>query len=113
VTLWIDAQISPHLAPWIKETFGVEAHSISHLGMAGLNDAEIFNAARDAKAVVMTKDIDFVHLLERHGPPPSVIWITCGNTSNAQLRRLLKGTLLPVLRLIADGEPLVELTEID
>jgi len=25
--LWIDAQLSPHLAPWLKERFGLEAFS--------------------------------------------------------------------------------------
>ena len=30
-------------------------------------------AARSASAVVMTKDSDFVSLLERFGPPPQVV----------------------------------------
>jgi predicted nuclease of predicted toxin-antitoxin system len=37
----------------------------------------------------MTKDSDFVALLDRFGPPPQVIWITCGNTSNARLKEIL------------------------
>jgi predicted nuclease of predicted toxin-antitoxin system len=38
---------------------------------------------------VMTKDSDFVDLVERLGSPPQVIWLTYGNTSNARLRHIL------------------------
>lgn len=30
----------------------------------------------------MSKDSDFLNLLDRHGPPLKIIWVTCGNTSN-------------------------------
>ena len=33
---------------------------------------------------MITKDRDFVELLGRLGPPPKIIWITCGNTSNTR-----------------------------
>jgi predicted nuclease of predicted toxin-antitoxin system len=36
----------------------------------------------------MTKDGDFVDLLDQHGAPPQVILVTCGNTSNARLRQI-------------------------
>jgi len=36
----------------------------------------------------MTKDVDFVDLLDQHGAPPQVILVTCGNTSNSRLRHL-------------------------
>jgi hypothetical protein len=35
----------------------------------------------------MTKDRDFVEMLQRLGPPPKVAWVTCGNTSNARRTR--------------------------
>lgn len=69
--IWVDAQLSPALAPWITERFGVEAFSASYLGYHDATDAEIFRAAREANAVVMTKDADFVHLLDVHGPRAS------------------------------------------
>jgi len=37
----------------------------------------------------MTKDRDFIALVERHGSPPQVVWLACGNTSNARLQTLL------------------------
>jgi predicted nuclease of predicted toxin-antitoxin system len=36
--LWIDAQLSPALARWLSDTFGVAAHAVRNLGL------------RDAKA---------------------------------------------------------------
>ena len=67
-------------------------------------------AARQANAVVMTKDADFVEIVERLGPPPAVIWLTCGNTSNAALRDLLKKTLPRAMDIISRGEKLVEIS---
>jgi predicted nuclease of predicted toxin-antitoxin system len=86
VILWIDAQLSPAIAPWLTARFGVEAYSAQHLGHRDSTDARIFRAAREAGAVVMTKDSDFLRLLEQHGPPPQVLWVTLGNTSNARTR---------------------------
>lgn len=56
----------------------------------------------------MTKDSDFVMLLEEFGPPPRVIWLTCGNTSNARLKQILTNALPRAIELLESGEPLVE-----
>jgi predicted nuclease of predicted toxin-antitoxin system len=40
-------------------------------------DCSAHRAARPAGAIVMTKDVDFVQLVERFGPPPSLIWLSC------------------------------------
>ena len=57
----------------------------------------------------MTKDEDFLVLLERHGPPPKVLWITVGNTSNRHLKAVLERTLEDALRVLSEGERLVEI----
>lgn len=108
--IWTDAHLSPALAPWLGQAFGVEAVPLRELGLQMAEDPAIFAAARAASAVVMTKDSDFVALLERQGPPPHVIWITCGNTSNAYLRTLLAVAWPRVVALLAAGEPLVEIS---
>jgi predicted nuclease of predicted toxin-antitoxin system len=51
-----------------------------------------------------------VELLERLGPPPQVIWLTCGNTSNANLQSILTVTLPKAIALLQAGEKLVEIT---
>lgn len=110
--VWIDAQLSPTLAPWIKNTFDVDAFSVQWLKFQETSDNDIFLAAREAKAVVMTKDYDFVELLDQFGPPPQIIWIRCGNTSNAQMREFLLRGFSKAYAFLQEGEPLVEITDI-
>jgi predicted nuclease of predicted toxin-antitoxin system len=108
---WVDAQLSPHLAPWLHQQFGLEACSVARLSLRNAKDLEIFQAARAASAVVLTKDQDFVFLLETLGPPPQILWVSCGNTSNAHLKKLLAETLPQALDLLARGEALIEIRD--
>lgn len=110
--IWTDAHISPAIAPWISREFGVPAVAIRDVGLRDAKDPQIFNAAREANAVVLTKDSDFALLLERFGPPPAVVWLRCGNTSNANLKGLLSRTLPKVLALLETGERLIEITDL-
>ena len=110
--IWVDAQLSTALAPWISEQFKIDALSVRRVGLLNATDPVIFEAAREANAVVLTKDVDFTLLLERLGPPPQVLWVRCGNTSNVHIRRVLMATLPDALQLLIAGEPLVEITDI-
>ena len=107
--IWLDAHVPPGLAPWIEQRFGVEAVAIRDLGLLHAKDVEIFFAAKSADATVMTKDHDFIVLLERHGPPPDVLWLTGGNTTAARLREVLDLRLEAALGLVSAGEALVEI----
>jgi predicted nuclease of predicted toxin-antitoxin system len=110
MTIWIDAQLSPSLALWINENcMGVIAHSVRSLGLRDASDNEIFMRAKKANAILMSKDDDFIRLLEIFGAPPSLIWITCGNSSNARMREVLQKYLMTALSLINHGEVLVEI----
>ena len=107
--IWIDAQMSPTIAAWVSSNFSVNATAIRDLGLRDAEDKAIFEAARRENAIVMTKDADFVLLLDRLGAPPQVIWVTCGNTSNARLKEILITTLPKALELLKSGEELVEI----
>ena len=110
--LWLDAHLSPRLASWLEEMFDLEVLATqADTLLVSSKDRAIFLAAKNAGAVVMTKDSDFVDLLDLLGPPPQVIWITCGNTSNRMLKRILSATLRDALKLIQNGEPLVEISD--
>ena len=78
--------------------------------MRDAEDPEIFEAAKAQGVIFMTKDSDFVDLVERLGSPPQIIWLTCGNTSNVRLREILSATLLEALELLLAGEALVEIS---
>lgn len=109
--LWIDAQLSSHLAIWLRKTLNIDAYSLEYLKLDEAEDEAIFMAAREANAVVMTKDEDFVQLQKRLGTPPQMIWITCGNTSNEYLRIILSSTLINALNVLESGEALVEIKD--
>lgn len=109
MTLWVDAQISPAIAAWLRMRFEVDAVAVRDLGLQRAEDSEIFAEAKREQVIVMTKDSDFIELLEIHGPPPQVIWVRSGNTSNARLKQILSHALPRVLEMIGAGEPLVEI----
>ncbi|MGI8787649.1 MAG: DUF5615 family PIN-like protein [Pyrinomonadaceae bacterium] len=110
MTIWIDAQLSPAIAGWIENNFDVESFALRDLGLRDAEDLEIFNAAKTANAVVMTKDSDFVSLLEKFDSPPTIIWLTCGNTSNANLKIILSKTLQDAIDFLERGENIVEIS---
>ena len=110
MTIWVDAQLSPDMAVWIHSRFRIECVAIKDLGLRDAADELIFQRAKQASCVVMTKDKDFVDLLQRFGPPPSVVWITAGNTSNLALRTILERTFASAIELIGKGEALVEIS---
>ena len=68
---WIDAQLSPSLALWLESKFDIRALALRDIGLRNANDREIFLAARRERATVITKDGDFVRLLEDLWPSAS------------------------------------------
>jgi predicted nuclease of predicted toxin-antitoxin system len=111
MTFWIDAQLTPLLARWLQEEFGVDAYAVRELGLQRADDREIFEAARKAKAVIITTDSDFIDSVRRLGSPPIVLWLTCGNTSNAQLRRIFQARFADAPALLEQGETIVEVSD--
>ena len=108
--IWLDAQLSPVMASWISSEFSVQAIAVRDLGLRDAKDHEIFLAARKANAFVMTKDADFVHLVEKLGIPPQVILLACGNTFNAQSKEILKRSFRRTLEWLEKGESVIEIT---
>jgi predicted nuclease of predicted toxin-antitoxin system len=108
--IWVDAQLPPTLAAWIVETFGVTALSLKELGLRDAKDTEIFEAAIQPNLVIMSKDSDFVDLVCRLGSPPQILWITCGNVTNKNLRRILTSTLPDAIIQLQQGESVVEIS---
>jgi len=108
--LIVDAQLSPHLAIWIQNTFSIEAYSVSFLNKKTASDEEIFSFAKEKSAIILTKDSDFVTLLERLGSPPKLIWITCGNTSNVKMKEILASKFYELMDVLESSD-LVELSD--
>lgn len=109
MTLWLDAQLPPQLASWIQVTFEIKAVALRDLGLRDATDGAIYDAAKKANAVLISKDSDFVELVMRRGAPPKLIWLTCGNVSNTALQTLFNAKLREAIQMLESGEAIVEL----
>ena len=109
---WIDAQLPTALAPWLRQEFHVNALSLKALGLRDAKDDEIFEAARKAGAIIISKDSDFVDLISRMGQPPQLLWIVCGNVTNRHLQAVFAATFQDACRLLQDGEAIVEIGDL-
>jgi predicted nuclease of predicted toxin-antitoxin system len=101
--IWVDAQISPFAAKSISEQLYIQAVSLRSLYLLTASDKRVFDEAKKANAIIMTKDYDFVNLVIKHGAPPHVILLTCGNTSNAVLCNLLQQLLPAALQSLQEN----------
>jgi predicted nuclease of predicted toxin-antitoxin system len=109
MTLWFDAHLSPRIARWIQQRFEIQVRALRDLGLRHAEDEEIWGAAREARIVFVTKDADFEERVQRLGPPPQILWLTCGNTSEARLKEIFEERLPAAIKLFEEGEPLVEI----
>ena len=109
-TVWLNAHLSPKLADWISEEFGVKCVAVRDLGLRDASDREIFHEAKRQNAVIMTKDSHFIDLVLRLGSPPQIVLLTMGNTSNSELKAILSQSFSKVLALLDTGEAFVELS---
>jgi predicted nuclease of predicted toxin-antitoxin system len=107
VRFWIDAQLPPQLAVWLRQTFRVEAANLDRRAQ----DVDIFSALRTPGEVIVTKDSDFLDIVARLDAPPQIVWVTCGNVTNAALQVLFARTFQEVMNLLRAGAPIVELAK--
>ncbi|MBX3163684.1 MAG: DUF5615 family PIN-like protein [Bacteroidetes bacterium] len=99
MTIWLDANISPAIVPFIKENFGLACIHITALSVNISDDEAIFNAAKkEADVIITTKDYDFVLLQGRLNAPPKIIWFTFGNAPNSVVKEKLKLHLAEALK---------------
>lgn len=106
---WVDAQLPPQLATWLGAEFGVEARSLRELGLRDAADLDIFQQARQRGIVLISKDSDFVDLVSRFGPPPQLLWVTCGNVTNRRLQAVFGSAGRAAINLLDEGQAIVEI----
>jgi predicted nuclease of predicted toxin-antitoxin system len=87
--LLLDANISWKLINTLAPVFG----ECKHVDLIGLTvpgeDKDIWNYALENGYIIITKDNDFLDLLEIKGFPPKVVLIKTGNNSSKTLADLL------------------------
>jgi len=85
----LDANISYKLAKKLTPIFG----ECLHVDLIGLNvpaqDIEIWKYAKENGFIIITKDDDFLNLMDIKGFPPKVVLLKTGNSSSKALMELL------------------------
>ena len=103
----VDAQLPPALARWITDQ-GHEAAAVRDLGLRDSPDSAIWESARSTDAIIVTKDEDFAQLAAVRPPPPRVLWIRLGNTTNANLINALQAHWPDLIGHFEAGAAVVE-----
>src|SRR5208337_589612 len=68
-----------------------------------------FRSSRLQNALPINKDSDHADLVQRLGPPPQLVWVTCGNVTNANLKAIFLAVFEEALRLLGSGQAGVEI----
>ncbi len=102
----IDAQLPPGLARWLAAR-GHDCDHVNDIGLGPAPDDRIEAWARDAQAIIWTKDADFADRARRR-PGLQVVWLRWGNTTNAALQDRLAQSLREIESALEAEEVLVE-----
>ena len=100
--LWIDQNLPPSLAAWLRAR-GLEASHVQDLGLDAVDDADIAARAIVARAVVISKDDDFAF----KGPPPTVV-VRVGNVTNPKLINRFEAVWETIENALEAGETFIE-----
>lgn len=103
----IDAQLSPRLAEYLRG-LGHEAEHVALCLGERTPDRQVADYAVTTSAVLVSKDADFVELVERRGVP-SLLWVRTGNSSHHLLVARLKSQWTRLLAELDAGKLIIEL----
>ncbi len=109
---WIDNNLPPQMAIWLKEGFNVSAKSFFELNFQNTEDTEVFKIAANKlnTIIITTKDVDFVKLSDQRNSLPKILYLNVGNISNKKLKELIDKSFRQVLQtFIETDELLVEI----
>ena len=106
--LIVDAQLPPALARWLTDQ-GAQAEHVAELGLLFASDLEIWRAAEERGAVIISKDEDFALRAQLRGTGPQIVWVRSGNVRTAELLRRWARLWPGAREALARGERLVEI----
>lgn len=111
---WLDNNLSPIIAKWLKDETGYTIKSSFILELYLMDDYEIYKVAKESKAkvILISKDTDFPHIINRFGSPPKLINLKIGNTDNKILFNFILKNLKQALnRLLKDDIDIVDIEQ--
>ena len=101
----IDAQLPPALCLWL-EGYGHQAVHVAAIGLGAASDRAIANHAEANGLILISKDEDFLTL--RLPDRFRLLWLRCGNATNAALMVWLNARWRQIEALLDAGERLIE-----
>ena len=104
--LLLDENLSPRITSALSEQFPGSKH-VRDVQLKGQSDHRIWGFAAENGYTIVTKDDDFRALSLLRGAPPKVIWLVVGNTSTAEIRRILMTHITAIEAFIT--EPITSL----
>jgi predicted nuclease of predicted toxin-antitoxin system len=93
--LLFDHNLSQKLVRRLADVFPNSTQT-NLLGFSTVNDSVVWEHARENDFVVVTLDKDFSDLALQRGVPPKIIWMRCGNSTVAEVERLLRVNLVEI-----------------
>ena len=104
----VDSQLPSALARFLT-SIGSESVHVLDLGLAQSGDAELWSFAVENKFVLISKDHDFLHFLERTAPNGQLIWVRVRNCRRQTLLEIVERVWPETLALVKAGERLIEI----
>jgi len=80
------------------------------LNFSTSHDSIIWQHAKENGFVIVTLDKDFADLALQRGAPPKIIWLRCGNSTVAEVERLLRANYPEIAKF--EPHPTAEVLEI-
>ena len=100
--LLFDQNLSPRLAYRLSDLFPDSVH-VASVGLGNAADREVWQFARDADFMVVSKDADFNEFSTLWGAPPKVIWVRRGNCSTNDIETLLRNNVAVIQAFAKDN----------
>lgn len=103
----VDENLPVALARWLVEQ-GFQAEHTSSLGLNATPDRDIVDYARRLRAVIVSKDKDYLAIARLDGGPP-IVSLQVGNLSTKDVIAACSRVWAQVVDALESGEPVVEI----
>ena len=110
---WIDHNLPPDMARWIRDGFHVNAKSLVELGYQEYSDHQILSVAAQHlnTIIITTKDYDFIELADHTTASPRILYLNIGNLSKHQLKEIIEKSFQQALeKFLNTTHKIIEIT---
>jgi predicted nuclease of predicted toxin-antitoxin system len=110
--IWLNSNLSPIIAKWMQEATGWVVKSSYILQLNDAEDLTIYNAAKKkGHVIIVSKDKDFVSLVELFGAPPKLILIKKENCDNRVLWDFIRHRIDQAIAVLVNSD--VDIAELE